>query len=190
MTCELPRQETDHSVTTHTPTQVTTIRSWLGESNTFLAAFSEGLWVAEAGNRPFGYNPRSYTSQHRQQLIGSKLTNFRQDFSNELFGLKMGRRCTAGGFAVIPEQARQYGPFKGFFALCGMLGLGTWRYCDLWQYYVMGRQCTAGGFAVIPEQVRQEIRHFESFNSLWYTVFGHFTVLRIKMVKWVMKILS
>ena len=26
----------------------------------------------------------------------------------------MGRRCTAGGFAVIPEQARQYGPFKGF----------------------------------------------------------------------------
>ena len=33
----------------------------------------------------------------------------------------MGRRCTAGGFAAIPEQARQYGPFKVFFALCGML---------------------------------------------------------------------
>ena len=32
----------------------------------------------------------------------------------------MGRRCTAGGFAVIPEQARQYGPFKGFlpFVVC------------------------------------------------------------------------
>ena len=38
-------------------------------------------------------------------------------FSNGLFGLKMGRRCTAGGFAVIPEQARQYGPFKGFLLL-------------------------------------------------------------------------
>ena len=32
----------------------------------------------------------------------------------------MGRRCTAGGFAVIPEQARQYDPFKGFllFVVC------------------------------------------------------------------------
>ena len=78
ITCELPRQETNHLVTTHAPTQVTTIRSWLEESNTFLAAFSDGLWVAEAGNWPFGYDPRSYTSQHRQQLLGGKLSNFRQ----------------------------------------------------------------------------------------------------------------
>ena len=40
--------------------------------------FSIDLLVTEAGNQPFGYDPRSYTSYHRQQLLGSKLTNFRQ----------------------------------------------------------------------------------------------------------------
>ena len=36
------------------------------------------LRVAEAGNLPFGYDPHSYVSHHRKQLIGGKLTNFRQ----------------------------------------------------------------------------------------------------------------
>ena len=29
-----------------------------------LSAFCDDLWVAEAGNRPFGYDPHSYTSYH------------------------------------------------------------------------------------------------------------------------------
>ena len=36
----------------------------------------------------------------------------------------MGRRCTAGGFEVIPEQAQQYDPFK-VLCFCGTLFLGT-----------------------------------------------------------------
>ena len=48
------------------------------QTNKFQAAFSDDLWVAEAGNWPFSYDPHSYASHHRKQLIGSKLTNFRQ----------------------------------------------------------------------------------------------------------------
>ena len=66
----------------------------------------------------------------------------------------MGCRCTGGGFAVIPEQARQYDPIKFFLRL--------W-YAIFWAFdgsvsndsIVMGCRCTAGGFAVIPEQARQ-----------------------------------
>ena len=56
-----------------------------GQIYKFQAAFSDDLWVAEAGNRPYGYDPHSYTSHHRQQLIGGKLSNFRQVFSNVNF---------------------------------------------------------------------------------------------------------
>ena len=49
-----------------------------GQTNKFHAAFRDDLRVAEAGNRPFGYDPHSYASHHRKQLIGGKLTNFRQ----------------------------------------------------------------------------------------------------------------
>ena len=33
------------------------------------------MWVAEAGNRPFGYDPHSYTSHHRQQLLQKSAKN-------------------------------------------------------------------------------------------------------------------
>ena len=49
-----------------------------GQTNKFHAAFRDDLRVAEAGNRPFGYDPHSYASHHRKQLIGGNLTNFRQ----------------------------------------------------------------------------------------------------------------
>ena len=67
----------------------------------------------------------------------------------DFFGLKMGRRCTAGGFAVIPEQARIYDPFKGFLLskVCCFWALDDTVSHD-------GIMYTAGGFAVIPEQAR------------------------------------
>ena len=49
-----------------------------GQTNKFHAAFRDDLRVAEAGNRPFGYDSHSYASHHMKQLIGGKLTNFRQ----------------------------------------------------------------------------------------------------------------
>ena len=61
-----------------TPTQVTTCSSWWWQIYSFQAAFTNDLWVAEAGIRPFGYNPRSYTSHHKQQLVGGNQKNFRQ----------------------------------------------------------------------------------------------------------------
>ena len=60
--------------------------------NKFQAAFSDDLWVAEAGNRPYGYDPHSYTSQHRQQLIGSKLKNFGQLHSIDLWVAEAGNQ--------------------------------------------------------------------------------------------------
>ena len=33
------------------------------------------MWVAEAGNRPFGYDPHSYTSHQRQQLLQKSAKN-------------------------------------------------------------------------------------------------------------------
>ena len=48
------------------------------QSNKFQADFRNDLRIAKAGNRPYGYNPHSYTSHHRQQLIRGKFTNFRQ----------------------------------------------------------------------------------------------------------------
>ena len=38
--------------------------------NKFHAAFRDDLRVAEAGNRPFGYDPHSYASHHMKQLMG------------------------------------------------------------------------------------------------------------------------
>ena len=51
----------------------------------------------------------------------------------------MGCRGTAGGFAVIPEQARQYGPFKGFllFVVCCFWALdGTVSHGGIMQWVV------------------------------------------------------
>ena len=50
----------------------------------------------------------------------------------------MGRRCTAGGFAVIPEQARQYEPFKVFFALEGTYAvLGHLKARDIYYSFII-----------------------------------------------------
>ena len=93
ITCELPRQETDHLVTTHASTQVTTGSRWWGQTDKFHAAFRDDLRVAEAGNRPFSYDPHSYASHHRKQLIGSKLTNFRQLlYSDDLWVAEAGNQ--------------------------------------------------------------------------------------------------
>ena len=76
MTYELPRQETNHSVTTHAPTQVITGQQKFGSKLTNLRQLL--VMTAEAGNQPLGYDPHTYTSHHKKQLIGSKLTNFKQ----------------------------------------------------------------------------------------------------------------
>ena len=67
ITCKLLRKETDHSVMTYAPTQV---NFWGRNSNTS-KQLDNVLWVVEAGNWPIGYDPRSYTSHHRQQLMGA-----------------------------------------------------------------------------------------------------------------------
>ena len=46
-----------------------------GEIYSLKAAFRDDLRVAEAGNRPFGYDPRSYASHHRQQLLQKSAKN-------------------------------------------------------------------------------------------------------------------
>ena len=47
-----------------------------GQTIKFQAGFSDNSWVAEAGNRPFGYDPHSYTSHHRQQLLQKSAKKF------------------------------------------------------------------------------------------------------------------
>ena len=73
----MSRQETDHLIIPmllHKSPQAAGDR---GQTNKFHAAFRDDLRVAEAGNQPFGYDPHSYASHHRKQLIEGKLTNFR-----------------------------------------------------------------------------------------------------------------
>ena len=117
MTCELLRQETDHSVTTHTPTQVTTSAVDRGQIYWFQAAFSDSLEVAEAGNRPFSYDPCSYTKHQRQQLIGSKQISGK--FSAIEF---LGCRFSAGGHCGNPAISKPDNmTLLKFFWFCGML---------------------------------------------------------------------
>ena len=63
-----------------------------GQTNKFHAAFRDDLRVAEAGNRPFSYDPHSYASHHRKQLIGGKLTNFRQLLYSDDWDAKAGNQ--------------------------------------------------------------------------------------------------
>ena len=64
-----------------------------GQIYSLKAAFRDDLRVAEAGNRPFGYDPHSYASHHRKQLIGGKLTNFRQLlYSHDLWVAEAGNQ--------------------------------------------------------------------------------------------------
>ena len=69
ITCELPRQETNHLVTTHAPTQVTTIRSWWGNLTNFwqLLGMACELPRQETDHSVTTHAPTQVTAQ---QLIG------------------------------------------------------------------------------------------------------------------------
>ena len=78
ITCELPRQETDHSVTTHAPTQVTTGRHW---SRGKLTNFGQRLVITcELPSQGTDHSVTTHAPTQVTQAATDRenLTNFRQ----------------------------------------------------------------------------------------------------------------